>query len=101
MAETTTMLEDVRQERDSLQALLDQSAHERKEIIRDYEERLSSQAQQSEEHITELQSVIAELSKKANQNSANKIDELEEVEIESQTSEHGGYQQLNCTVCGW
>lgn len=89
IVEISSKLEQVKQERDSLQGLLQRSAQERKEIIRDYEERLSTQAQQSEQHITELQSVIAELNKKLLQNSANKIDELEEIEIESQTSEHG------------
>lgn len=91
IVEISSKLEQVKQERDSLQGLLQRSAQERKEIIRDYEERLSTQAQQSEQHITELQSVIAELNKKLLQNSANKIDELEEIEIESQTSEHGEY----------
>ncbi|XP_032228543.1 colorectal mutant cancer protein isoform X2 [Nematostella vectensis] len=87
IVELSRKLQSVTEERDSLQTAVDQTAAERQELIRDYEDRLQTQQQQSEEQITELQSVIAELNKKHDQNDANKIDELDE--IESQTSEHG------------
>lgn len=85
--ELSGKLRQVTEERDSLKNNSSFTNEERKELIRDYEERLLSQSQQSEEQITELQSVIAELNKKLSSATANKIDELDEVE--SQTSEHG------------
>ena len=87
--ELTGKVQQLTEERDQLQLSLDQATQERKELIHDYEDRLSCQAQQSEQHITELQSVIAELNKKLSQASVDKFDESEEHEIESQTSEHG------------
>ena len=87
--ELTGKVQQLTEEKDQLQSSLDQAAQERKELIHDYEDRISSQAQQSEQHITELQSVIAELNKKLSQASVDKFDESEEHEIESQTSEHG------------
>lgn len=90
--ELTNKVQHLTEERDQLQSSLERAAQERKELIHDYEDRLSSQAQQSEQHITELQSVIAELNKKLSQASVDKFDESEEHEIESQTSEHGKSQ---------
>ena len=87
--ELTGKVQQVTEERDQLQSSLELATQERKDLIHDYEDRLSSQAQQSEQHITELQSVIAELNKKLSQASVDKFDESEEHEIESQTSEHG------------
>ncbi|KAK3710668.1 hypothetical protein QZH41_011012 [Actinostola sp. cb2023] len=87
IVEVSGKLRQVIDERDSLKNNATFTNEDRKELIRDYEERLLAQAQQSEEQITELQSVIAELNKKLTSASANKIEELEEVE--SQTSEHG------------
>ena len=89
IVELSAKVQQLTEERDQLQASLDCASRERKELIHDYEERLSTQSQQSEQHITELQSVIAELNKKLSQASVNKFDESEEHEIESQTSEHG------------
>lgn len=92
IVELTNKVQHLTEERDQLQSSLERAAQERKELIHDYEDRLSSQAQQSEQHITELQSVIAELNKKLSQASVDKFDESEEHEIESQTSEHGKSQ---------
>ena len=89
IVELTGKVQQLTEERDQLQLSLDHTTQERKDLIHDYEDRLSSQAQQSEQHITELQSVIAELNKKLSQASVDKFDESEEIEIESQTSEHG------------
>lgn len=89
IVELTGKVQQLTEERDQLQASLAHSAQERKELIHDYEDRLTSQAQHSEQHITELQSVIAELNKKLSQSTVDKFDESEEHEIESQTSEHG------------
>lgn len=86
IVELSGKLRHVTEERDSLKNNSSFTS-DRKELIRDYEERLLAQSQQSEEQITELQSVIAELNKKLSSATANKIDELDEVE--SQTSEHG------------
>ena len=87
--ELTGKVQQLTEERDQLQSSFDQAAQERKELIHDYEDRLNTQALQSEQHITELQSVIAELNKKLSQTTVDKFDESEEHEIESQTSEHG------------
>lgn len=87
--ELSGKVQQLTEERNQLQTALDQAAQDRKELIHDYEDRLNSQAQQSEQHITELQSVIAELNKKLSQAAVDKFDESEEHEIESQTSEHG------------
>lgn len=87
--ELSGKVQQLTEERNQLQTALDEAAQDRKELIHDYEDRLNSQAQQSEQHITELQSVIAELNKKLSQTSVDKFDESEEHEIESQTSEHG------------
>lgn len=89
IVELTSKVQQLTEERDQLRLSLDQATQERKELIHDYEDRLSSQATQSEQHITELQSVIAELNKKLSLASVDKFDESEEIEIESQTSEHG------------
>ena len=89
IVELTGKVQQLTEERDQLQASLEHAAQERKDLIHDYEDRLTSQAQHSEQHITELQSVIAELNKKLSQASVDKFDESEEHEIESQTSEHG------------
>lgn len=93
IVELTGKVQQLTEERDQLQLSLDHTTQERKDLIHDYEDRLSSQAQQSEQHITELQSVIAELNKKLSQASVDKFDESEEIEIESQTSEHGSQSE--------
>ncbi|KAJ7393974.1 hypothetical protein OS493_003645 [Desmophyllum pertusum] len=93
IVELTGKVQQLSEEKDQLQASLACTAQERKELIHDYEERLTSQAQHSEQHITELQSVIAELNKKLSQASVDKFDESEEHEIESQTSEHGSQSE--------
>lgn len=87
IVEVSGKLRQVTEERDALKNNGSFTNEDRKELIRDYEERLLAQSQQSEEQITELQSVIAELDKKLQTQTAKKIDELDEVE--SQTSEHG------------
>lgn len=90
IVEVSGKLQQVTEERNSLRDALSHVDVDRKELIQMYERKLSVQAQQNEEHITELQSVIAELNKKLSLQSANKIEEDdEEMEIESQTSEHG------------
>lgn len=89
IVELTGKVQQLTEERDQLQASLAHAAQERKDLIHDYEDRLTSQAHQSEQHITELQSVIAELNKKLSQSAVDKFDESEEHEIESQTSERG------------
>ena len=97
--DVTGKLQQVTEERNSLRDTLSHVDIGRKELVQEYEGRLSTQAQQNEEHITELQSVIAELNKKLSLQSANKIDEdEEEMEIESQTSEHGIHSILHKTV---
>ena len=101
IVELTSKVQQLTEERDQLRLSLDQATQERKELIHDYEDRLSSQATQSEQHITELQSVIAELNKKLLLASVDKFDESEEIEIESQTSEHGKLQELAVTIIGW
>ena len=101
IVELTSKVQQLTEERDQLRLSLDQATQERKELIHDYEDRLSSQATQSEQHITELQSVIAELNKKLSLASVDKFDESEEIEIESQTSEHGKLQELAVTIIGW
>ncbi|XP_020608534.1 colorectal mutant cancer protein-like isoform X2 [Orbicella faveolata] len=93
IVELTGKVQQLTEERDQLQASLAHAAQERKELIHDYEDRLTSQAQHSEQHITELQSVIAELNKKLSQSTVDKFDESEEHEIESQTSEHGSQSE--------
>ena len=99
IVELTGKVQQLSEEKDQLQASLACTAQERKELIHDYEERLTSQAQHSEQHITELQSVIAELNKKLSQASVDKFDESEEHEIESQTSEHGKTQDVSLLAC--
>lgn len=89
IVELTGKVQQLTEERDQLQASLAHATQERKDLIHDYEDRLTSQAHQSEQHITELQSVIAELNKKLSQSAVDKFDESEEHEIESQTSERG------------
>lgn len=95
IVELTGKVQQLTEERDQLQASLAHATQERKDLIHDYEDRLTSQAHQSEQHITELQSVIAELNKKLSQSAVDKFDESEEHEIESQTSERGKTQELS------
>ena len=100
IVELTGKVQQLTEERDHLQASIEHATQERKDLIHDYEDRLTSQAQQSEQHITELQSVIAELNKKLSLSTVDKFDESEEHEIESQTSEHGKSQELSLSITG-
>ena len=100
IVELTGKVQQLTEERDHLQASIEHATQERKDLIHDYEDRLTSQAQQSEQHITELQSVIAELNKKLSLSTVDKFDESEEHEIESQTSEHGKPQELSLLITG-
>ncbi|KAK4316300.1 hypothetical protein Pmani_012521 [Petrolisthes manimaculis] len=85
--ELSSRLKVLSQERDMLQKTLTVTQLEKVRVERENEDRLDSQAQQYEERLTELHSVIAELSRKIDQQRINVIAEEEVVAEEYSQSE--------------
>ncbi|KAG1675837.1 Colorectal mutant cancer protein [Nymphon striatum] len=82
--ELSNRLQHVGQDRDLLEKQFTKAQLERINLVKTSEDRLDQQSERYEERITELHSVIAELSKKLNHQQANIIREEDE---ESHTSE--------------
>ncbi|XP_075742221.1 LOW QUALITY PROTEIN: colorectal mutant cancer protein [Rhipicephalus microplus] len=76
-------LQQVSQEKDALERKLSKRQLQRMQVARDQEDRLEQQAQRYEERITELHSVIAELSKKLDIQRAAVIKEEDEYSQQS------------------
>ncbi|GFT39057.1 colorectal mutant cancer protein, partial [Nephila pilipes] len=73
IAELTTIIQHTAQERDLIERQLNKTQLDRLRLVREQEDRLDQQAQRYEERLTELHSVIAELSKKLEAQRANVI----------------------------
>ncbi|XP_076311580.1 colorectal mutant cancer protein-like isoform X2 [Tachypleus tridentatus] len=92
----------VSQERDMLERQVNRAQLDRMRLARDHEERLDQQAQRYEERLTELHSIIAELSKKLDIQRATVIKEEDELsqqsEDESKHSETQSQSTSNAEV---
>lgn len=98
IAELTTIIQHTAQERDSLERQLNRSQLERLRLAREQEERLDQQAQRYEERLTELHSVIAELTKKLEAHRASVIKEEDECSQQSGEESRQSETQSHCST---
>ncbi|XP_076323234.1 colorectal mutant cancer protein-like isoform X2 [Tachypleus tridentatus] len=82
--ELTQRVQHLSQERDMLERQVNRAQLDRLRLARDHEERLDHQAQRYEERLTELHSIIAELSKKLDIQRATVIKEEDEFSQQSE-----------------
>ncbi|XP_069172163.1 LOW QUALITY PROTEIN: colorectal mutant cancer protein [Procambarus clarkii] len=94
--ELSSRLKMISQERDMLEKTLTVTQLEKVRVEREGEDRLDSQAQRYEERLTELHSVIAELSRKIDQQRINVIAE-EEVVVEEYSQSELSHDQHDAT----
>ncbi|XP_042224698.1 colorectal mutant cancer protein-like isoform X2 [Homarus americanus] len=94
--ELSSRLKMISQERDMLEKTLTVTQLEKVRVERESEDRLDSQAQRYEERLTELHSVIAELSRKIDQQRINVIAE-EEVVVEEYSQSELSHDQHDAT----
>ncbi|XP_071542870.1 colorectal mutant cancer protein isoform X2 [Panulirus ornatus] len=94
--ELSSRLKMISQERDILEKTLTVTQLEKVRVERESEDRLDSQAQRYEERLTELHSVIAELSRKIDQQRINVIAE-EEVAVEEYSQSELSHDQHEAT----
>ncbi|XP_022253147.1 colorectal mutant cancer protein-like isoform X3 [Limulus polyphemus] len=80
----TQRVQHMSQERDMLERQVNRAQLDRMRLARDHEERLDQQAQRYEERLTELHSIIAELSKKLDIQRATVIKEEDELSQQSE-----------------
>eukprot|EP00795_Rhopilema_esculentum_P003670 gene3670-14921_t len=93
--ESNTRLNHVTAERDGLKSKLNQLSAEKQRMQKEYQERLQSQMMR----VTELQSVIAELTRKLNEATGNRIIEEDEEIEESQCSSDLEAEEGQYAVC--
>ncbi|XP_065063961.1 uncharacterized protein LOC135690363 isoform X2 [Rhopilema esculentum] len=102
--ESNTRLNHVTAERDGLKSKLNQLSAEKQRMQKEYQERLQSQMMR----VTELQSVIAELTRKLNEATGNRIieedEEIEESQCSSDLEAEEGFSNRSegsnaCTEC--
>jgi len=98
--ESNTRLSHVTTERDDLMGKLQQLSSEKQRMQKEYEERLQSQMMR----VTELQSVIAELTRKLKETTGNKIieedEDVEESQCSSDLDAEGGSNACSECSCG-
>ncbi|GFY72347.1 colorectal mutant cancer protein [Trichonephila inaurata madagascariensis] len=97
IAELTTIIQHTAQERDLIERQLNKTQLDRLRLVREQEDRLDQQAQRYEERLTELHSVIAELSKKLEAQRANVIKEEDECSQQSGEESRQSETQSHCT----
>ncbi|GBM82297.1 Colorectal mutant cancer protein [Araneus ventricosus] len=97
IAELTTIIQHTAQERDLIERQLNKTQLDRLRLVREQEERLDQQAQRYEERLTELHSVIAELTKKLEAQRANVIKEEDECSQQSGEESRQSETQSHCT----
>ncbi|XP_035209833.1 colorectal mutant cancer protein-like isoform X2 [Stegodyphus dumicola] len=97
ITELTTIIQHTAQERDILERQLNRTQLDRLRLVREQEERLDQQAQRYEERLTELHSVIAELSKKLEAQRASIIKEEDECSQQSGEDSRLSETQSHCT----
>lgn len=95
--ELSSRLKLVSQERDMLEKTLTVTQLEKVRVERESEDRLDSQAQRYEERLTELHSVIAELSRKIDQQRINVITEEEAAVPEDYSQSELSHDQHDAT----
>lgn len=95
--ELTNRLQHIGQERDMLERQLNRSQLDRLRLAREHEERLDQQAQRYEERLTELHSIIAELSKKLEIQRTNVIKEEDEFSQQSGEESRQSEAHSHCT----